>query len=433
MWPAQPSSHPKSPKPYAKADIKAYPVLKHIEKYSRWYDSALATARAHGIEDVFDPAYTPDVNNYNENLEFWYKQTFFYAVLCQTIKPSELTQYVEQQIGTSDAQKVLSDMNRHIRQSTYAVITTADMMKEITTTVFDVRSWDKTILEWILGFDKLMMEYNKLQRNPTMRLNDIMKRTYMQQALRESKGFQDISDREHERMVTGDDPYTYPQYLTLLKSKAARLDAAKKNKKIREIKTHDIGRHPDEGRGTNDLEINVAKTGDNVPGSRMPLTTWKSLSDETQSIWDQIDPAEKVKILAAARDDTRKMKRKVNFTDQTTTNETIEANVHSTNDEDDDASDPGERQTFRVNTALSTARKEAHPGDPRRMMGTDNPSRTTITTYNDDIVIRSKDETVKSHLKAMIHSFIDSDEESDDGSSEDDEDFSSYWNDLDFR
>ena len=61
----------------------------------------------------------------------------------------------------------------------------------------------------------------------------------------------------------------------------------------------------------------------------MPLTAWKSLSDETQSIWDQIDPTEKAKILAAARDETKKLKRRVNFTDQTTMEDTIEANTHS--------------------------------------------------------------------------------------------------------
>ena len=335
-------------------------------------------------------------------------------------------------------------MNRHIRQSTYAVITTADMMKEITTTLFDVKTWDKTVLEWILGFDKLMAEYNKLQRIPTMRLNDTMKRSYMQQALRDSKGFQDISDREHERMVTGDDPYTYPQYLTLPKSKAARLNAAKKTRKTREIKTHDVGKHSDDDHGSADREINVAKTGDNVPGSRMPLTAWKSLSDETQSIWDQIDPTEKAKILAAARDETKKLKRRVNFTDQTTTEDTIEANTHSMKSTDDDSSDSEDRPSIRVNTALSTARKEAHPGDPRRMMGNDIPSKRgnetgsatpshNIIAYVDDVAISAKDEETHSHLRAMIHSYLDSDDESDNGSSSDDEDFSSYWNDLDFQ
>ena len=45
--------------------------------------------------------------------------------------------------------------------------------------------------------------------------------------------------------------------------------------------------------------------------SRMPLTTWKSLSEETQSIWDSIDEAEKAKILAASRNDSKKPRRQV--------------------------------------------------------------------------------------------------------------------------
>ena len=379
-------------------------------------------ARAHGIEDVFDPNYVPDPLDHDENLEFYYKQTFFYAVLLQTIKPYELLQFVEQQAEYSDAQQVLIDMNRHIRQSTYAVITTADMMKEITTTVFDARTWDRPVLEWVIGFDKLMTEYNQLQRIQAMKFTEIMKRTYMQQALRNNKPLQEISDREQERMVTGEPPFTYPQYLSLIKSKATRMDVAKKPKKTREAQMHNTTKYMEEDDDSDDLEVNVMKSTDNVPGSRMPLSTWKSLSEETQSVWDQIDPAEKAKILSASRDDSKKPRRHANFAEQTAA-ETIEANVHNQNDDSDDTLEPNERPSIQANTALSTARKEAHPGDPRRLLGSDRPSKQDTEKGS----TRSHD--TKSHLEAMIHTYTVSDDEQSDES----EDFRSYWDDQDFR
>jgi hypothetical protein len=267
-----------------------------------------------------------------------------------------------------------------------------------------------------------MTEYNKLQRVQAMKLTDIMKRTHLQQALRNNKPLQEISDREQERMVMGGRPFTYPQYFSLVKSKAIRMDVAKKPKKVREAQKHDIISYIDEDDEPDDWEVNVAKSTDNVPGSRMPLTTWKSLSEETQSVWDQIDPAEKAKILSASRDDSKKPKRRVNYAGQVA-NDQIETNVHDKSDENDDTSDPDERPTILANTALSTARKEAHPGDPRRMLGSDKPSQRGTEKGS------KHPSDTKSHLEAMIHSCIESDDEQSDGS----EDFRDYWNAQDFR
>ena len=72
------------------------------------YDGTIALARSHGLEeDVFDKYYTSDVTDYEETLDFWYKQAFFFAVLMVTVKPGELRQYVEDQKDTSDAQLVI--------------------------------------------------------------------------------------------------------------------------------------------------------------------------------------------------------------------------------------------------------------------------------------------------------------------------------------
>ena len=154
----------------------------------------------------------------------------------------------------------------------------------------------------------------------------------------------------------------------------------------------------------------------------MPLTTWKSLSDETQSIWDSIDEAEKAKILAASRNDSKKPRRQVKLAEQVSSNETIIANSHESNVGEEEASDEEATTTIQANTALTTARNEAHPGDPRRMMGTNTPSKHAKEKG-------SKIQANKTHLEAMIHAHLDSD----DDSSDDQEDFRDYWDGLDFQ
>jgi ribulose bisphosphate carboxylase small subunit len=77
-----------------------------------------------------------------------------------------------------------------------------------------------------------------------------------------------------------------------------------------------------------------------------------------------------------------------------------------------------------ANTALSTARMEAHPGDPRRMMGTNTPyqrasakgsiNKTNLSTPNDRA----------SQLQAMLHAHLEENGEYDD---DDDDPFQDYW------
>jgi hypothetical protein len=364
----------KTPKPYAKPDTKAYPRLKDIAKFDHWYQNMTALSRAHGLENVFDPNYAPDPNYYEQVLDFWFMQAFMYAVLCNVVGPIELRQYVLSQRATSDAQRALNDIVNHMKQSTYAVITTGDMMVEITSTRFDARKWARSALEFIIGFDELMTKYNDLQRIPAMQLNDVMRRTYMQQAVRQDKSFQAVSDREQDQLVMGHRGFTYPEYLQLLKSKAARMDATRRPRSIRDVETHNIlGDHEDELEVRQAImEANVTKSGEIVTGSRMPLSTWKSLSEDTQTIWDTIDANEKAKILAASKGEPRTQRRNIKLAEQGRSEE-INANVHDKVDSDEDTEDE-ENPSMEANTALSTARMEAHPGDPRRMMGTNTPS-----------------------------------------------------------
>ena len=152
-----------------------------MQSFDSWYRDAIALARAHGIEEVFDPQYRP--SSYDEFLQFKTKQSFMYAALRYSIRPTELRQYVEQHAATSDAQAVMIDILDHIRNSTHAMISTKDMLTEITTARLDPRKYTGKTYDYIVKFDALITLYNTQQRTPELHLNDHTRCQYLQNAL----------------------------------------------------------------------------------------------------------------------------------------------------------------------------------------------------------------------------------------------------------
>ena len=294
------------------------------------------------------------------------------------------------------------------------------MLTEIVTTRYDSRTWQKTTLDFVIAYNQLIETYNVQQARPDMVINDAMRRTYMQEALRSEKAFNAVADREQDRMTMGGRPLTYLEYYTLVKSVASQMDAHKKtrNRTLRDTNVHAIKDEEfDDDEHIDTIEANFTKSGDNVAGSRMKLTTWKSLSDETKAIWDTIDPKEKAKILAETRGDAKTPRRSVKLVDQDRPGD-MEANVHEIQEED--IVEDEERAVLQANTVLSEARRDAHPGDPRRMMGSDKPSKRLEEKGS-----ASKTQADKgTHLKAMMHSLFDSDEDEGSGAEGIDE----YWN-----
>ena len=61
-----------------KRDKSQYPVLREDKQWDNWHRSALATARSHGCDQIFDPAFKP--NTPEEIGIFDEKQKFMYSV-----------------------------------------------------------------------------------------------------------------------------------------------------------------------------------------------------------------------------------------------------------------------------------------------------------------------------------------------------------------
>jgi hypothetical protein len=384
-----------SVKPLMKPDVKAYPVLKVIADYSKWYADSYALARAQGIEIIFDHTYAP-AGDVDRHL-FHYIQAFVYAVLRRTIKPPELWQYIEFYSTKSDAQACLIAITNHVRKSTYAIITLRDNMQAIVNARM-VKDWKGSALEFILAFDTMMDEYNKSQPSRELQINPHQKRQYLQNAVAGVKGLQDVLDRESDRITMGERPFTYEQYLATLKSVSTRLDDKRSKEGRRFANWHDVGFED----GSPGLEANVTETermeylineakrfkDASDYAAQMNRDTWKSLKPETQEAWDKFPKEEKIKLLTYSKDRHDRRNAKANLSD---TSPSMEINNHDVKEQesadetpskDNDIEETGGMKVntsmWKIQSAEQKARSEAHPGDIRRMMGTPSPARASI-------------------------------------------------------
>jgi hypothetical protein len=146
----------------------------------------------------------------------------------------------------------------------------------------------------------------------------------------------------------------------------------------------------------------------------MNRETWKSLSPGAQTTWDTLTQEDKAKILDYA---TKRGERRQALADKEP-NKTMRINTHEItppeeppSDTIDDAKPPTKEPELgiSVNNDLRKVRRDAHPGDPHRVLGSDK----------------------KSYLTAMVH-HLSRDNHSNDS---DDESigYNSYWGDQNFH
>lgn len=406
------------PKPIVKPDMKAYPKLRTIQEFDSWYKDTRALARAHGLDEVFNPLFRPAVYGQEAVYIFGYKQSFMYATFRITIKPIELRQFVDQYEPTYDAQKVIAEITFYVRHSTHGFIATKNMLAQITNTRLSLKTWNKPTYEFIVRMDNLFDLYNKQQSNSEMRINPTMKRQYMENSLSEVKAFREINDREQERIIMGQGPFNYDQYKIAIKSTATRLDETYMSKNRRDINFHllEDDHSKDESSSMMEYLINEAKRSYRSPdqlAAQMNKETWTSLSEEAKKIWDELSKEDKAKILGYAQ--KREERRKAKTHQIEDGRETI-VNFHEGTAQESEDEEPQSEETntsIEVNNALLDARNDAHVGDPRKVLGSDKPSS-------------------KNQILASVHrlAFGDNDDEASRSSVGD---YNEYWDDQDFR
>ena len=358
-----------------KPDIKPFPELRNDADFAPWYEEVMATARAQGFEGIF-LGEQPDPYNQAECLEFDRKLAFGYMLLKKKVLTPQGKRIIQNHRQTWDAQKVLEEIIHHNRHSTHAVLSGRNLLEKLTTIVFEASS-GRSAVTFITTFERMLETYNDQQSDTGMMLPPPMMKAMLQRAVAGVSMLQDVANREQERIAQGGALFDFLEYLQVLKSTAAIYDQKRQK---RSAHTHAIiGWDEDEPGGPSleaantmeeaiDYVINEMRR--RSPGSSMNKETWKSISKEGQGTWDKMSDSDKAKILRYAAQRASQDK------------ERVESNTHSidhgTNATDeiadanqDEASHQDDEDTMAVNNAVSEARGQAHPGDPRRMLGND--------------------------------------------------------------
>jgi hypothetical protein len=349
-----------------KLDASAYGEYSSPEQYPKWIKNTIATLCSQVMEELLDPMYAPMTPEEERN--FRAKQSFAFDVLNKKVLTSTGRAIVESHREYLNAQGVLADLPIEAMDSTQALLMNRKLKAEITVGCFDPRSSKLSAMDYIVELDLKMRTYNEQQSHPDMVIPDIQKKAYLQDALSNVPFLQAVTNREMEKAAQEGKHtfFTYDQYLTAIKGVATTYDQHREGRRSASIHHTQMG-DPDEefepGPSIDDeIKAYAAKfMKRRLRGAAMSKTTWDTLSAEGKKTWDLMSDTDKKSILQHA------MKRAEN--EQVTAN-----NVEIAPDEEDEggtAEEEGSLETameLEINNATTDAKKQAHPGDLRRMM-----------------------------------------------------------------
>ena len=213
------SFKPFRPKP----DISAFPDLTTNKMFDKWYYSFIGTARAMDCYDLFDSSYTPRTQRERER--FHQKSRWFYAVFQKVVQTTTGKVIVEQHFHDMDCFAILQKL---VDDAHTSVAGTLESVKTLSwlTSIRYIPLKHGSASGFIIKFDRALTEYNDCQKNHGDKISNGMKKTFLQQAVRDVKSFNDIRVREHESMSRNGSSasFTYKQYLETLKGAAVLYD-----------------------------------------------------------------------------------------------------------------------------------------------------------------------------------------------------------------
>ena len=114
----------------------------------------VATARAHGCEDIFDGSYRPKAGDKTDI--FVEKQKFMYSVFEEMLQTDMDKYFVRLHKANFDAQAVFKKLSGYAKESTQVSIDTADQLSYITSVKLHTLNWKGFTTSFILHWcDKI--------------------------------------------------------------------------------------------------------------------------------------------------------------------------------------------------------------------------------------------------------------------------------------
>ena len=402
-----------------KPDMSVFHAIRDLSEYQKWSTDFRTYMYAFGMGHLMSIDYFPP-NDVESNTIYWQANSWLYAALRKCVKYPSGRAIITSRRHDFNGQYCWYLLEQDALHSTHAVILGRNQMRVLTTAKLD-SSWTKPTISFITSFCGIAEAYN--DRHVDTPLNDAVLKRLLEAAVAPNPILRAVSDREQERIISGGPPYSYDEYVRALEASATNYDQGRQFGKVKTTINNAIVSHvqDDEDREDPAEELNqyIVNQVQRVKGSRMNLPTWKSLSKEAQRIWDTMADDDKAKILQHASQ--RASETQVN---KTLLDDNGEDNDPANNDDDPIATLEGAttNSTTEVNNVLAAEIQEAHPADPRRMMGSSGKTKPRVTAN-----------TVRWHpLDGLGYDTL-HDDDSDTEPATNVDDFMSYWYDPDFH
>jgi hypothetical protein len=199
-------------------------------------------------------------------------------------------------------------------KSMKASLDTSKLLAYITSARLGDGSWTGKLETFILQWQDKLRQYDKLVKD-TERFPASIKRVMLENAVHPIAELRAVKNQADQLKTTSGTALTYEEYSRLVLSAAASYDTELLPRARhgttpparRSVYMQDLIDHRDSVHDTVDdvydidtdidvIQANVSNQ-QHAPGSRMPFPRWKSLSPDTQSIWDTISDSDKAIIL----------------------------------------------------------------------------------------------------------------------------------------
>ena len=394
----------------AKFSMKDYLEYNDVGQFAAWMEHTSHAMNAHGFDELLDPSYKPDPSNPIEVQEFQEKQKSMYFVLSSKVRTSTGRMIVQREKRSRNAQLVLYNLVLDGVTSTKAVLTARTLFTKITAATYNP-SGSMTAVEFISNFESNVITYNDQQSDPSCELHGMLLKNLLQNAFAHVAILRDVTAREQEMIVRGLPPFTYESYKTVLESAAAVYDESKVTRRnVNNVGILDGAEFSDTQdelhsfEGLQEAEIHMSRT--KLPGASMNKETWNALAKKEQDIWDQLEDATKKKILQYAIERAQKKSSTASVNQISTSETQTDDGVGSpSSDTEVFASDEDFRiMNTEIKDVIKQARKEAHPGDTRRLMGKKKTAQVKFAT----IVEKGDDSSYDSEaLDTLIEEYWD--------------------------
>ena len=378
-----------------KRDASLFPTLKDEKQWDQWRRSTVATGRAQGVEDIFNPSHTPltpdDVALFAE------KNKCVHSVFECTLLTDQGKACVRDHENDYNAQKVFQAIQAHAQKSTKASLESSKLLSRVTSARIGDGSWKGTAHGFILHWQN-QVRLCEQQVPATDHLSTGQKRTLLENTVHDIEELRAVKNQADQCKAHSGKTLTHEECVNLLASAASNCDA--------KFSQGSNARKPQARRGVYSTEMDDAGTCDidspidviraNAHKHRpangvMPSSRWRQLTAEARSTWDTLSDDMKAIILGSAPSSTPPTPRKTNL-HEISACDYLQANRHDmhvgsegdvddTNEKTDDVEPADDRAEFQDaddgRTALLNCvnkRNDVHPADIRKVLSQTTPA-----------------------------------------------------------